>query len=312
MPAAVHALLPVLALLAAPGAADRPIAPPWGADGHMMAARAAAESLPADVPEFFRASTDQLAWLDPEPDRWRSRELRAMDQAFSYDHYIDLENVPEGALDAPDRWRFVAALYAAGLERPERDVGFLPYRIEELYQRLLNGFRMWRSADGPERVWIEARIVNDAGVLGHYVTDGSQPHHTTIHFNGWNASSGTPAPNPEGFTTERDFHGRFENGFVSAHVRYDDVRSRVADDARTLGTPDRVREAVHAFLRDTHAQVVPLYRLERDRRFDPDGAAPRTHRDFAATRLAAGAAMLRDLWWSAWVDSARPEPEDIG
>lgn len=311
----VATLIPPLAALAALTAypsPDAPPSPPWGEDGHVMAARAAVEGLPEAMPAFFRTAGDQLAWLNPEPDRWRSRELRAMDQAFSYDHYIDLENVPDGADDAPDRWRFVEALYDAGLERPERDVGFLPYRIEELYQRLLTGFRMWRAADGQERVWVEARIVHDAGVLGHYVTDGSQPHHTTIHFNGWNASGATQAPNPEGFTTERDFHGRFESGFVSAHVRYGDVRSLVAEAPRVFGTPDGVREAVWSYLEATHAQVVPLYRLERAQRFDPDGAAPRSHRAFAADRLAAGATMLRDLWWSAWLDSARPEPDDGG
>ena len=38
--------------------------------------------------------------------------MSEMDQAFSYDHYIDFENVPDGALDAPDRYEFLAALYA--------------------------------------------------------------------------------------------------------------------------------------------------------------------------------------------------------
>ena len=85
----------------------------------------------------------------------------------------------------------------------------------------------------------------------------------------------------------------------------------MADEAGTLGTPDAVRRAVRAYLMETHAQVVPLYRLEQQQRFDPDGAAPRSHRDFAADRLAAGALMLRDLWWSAWVDSARPVIDDV-
>ncbi|MBT8338235.1 MAG: hypothetical protein KJO11_16730 [Gemmatimonadetes bacterium] len=297
---------PLAAILAAPGGESPPR---WGADGHVMAGRAALARVPDAMPEFFRESGDQLSWLNPEPDRWRSRELRPMDQGFSYDHYIDFENVPGDALDAPDRWRFIEVLYGAGLIRPERDVGFLPYRIEELYQRLLTGFRLWRDADGDERRWIEARIINDAGVLGHYVTDGSQPHHTTIHFNGWNASGAQQAPNPEGFTEERDFHGRFESDFVREHLAYNDVFFRVPRETRFLGTPDEVRDAVRAFLRDTHAEVATLYRLEKSARFDPDSAPPTEHVEFTAERLAAGAAMLRDLWWSAWRDSARPPSE---
>lgn len=297
---------PLALVLAAPGGEPPPR---WGADGHVMAARAALARVPDAMPAFFREAGDQLAWLNPEPDRWRSGELRAMDQGFSYDHYIDFENVPGDALDAPDRWRFVEALYGAGMIRPERDVGFLPYRIEELYQRLLTGFRLWRDAEGDERRWIEARILNDAGVLGHYVTDGSQPHHTTIHFNGWNASGAQQAPNPEGFSEERDFHGRFESDFVRAHLAYNDVFFRVSRDTRFLGTPDEVRDAVRAFLRDTHAEVPTLYRLEQTARFDPESPPPAEHVEFTAERLAAGAAMLRDLWWSAWRDSARPAPE---
>lgn len=300
-------------LLALTTVAATPDSARWGETGHIMAARAAAERLPAEMPAFVRDAGDQLAWLNPEPDRWRSRELRAMDQGFSYDHYIDFENVPNGALEAADRWRFLEALYRAGVIRPERDVGFLPYRIEELYQRLLVGFRAWREAEGEERSWVESRIINVAGVLGHYVTDGSQPHHTTIHFNGWNASGAQEAPNPEGFSTERDFHARFETSFVRAHMSYDEVLERVAPDAHALGTPEEVRTAVHAYLRRTHGEVATLYRLENSQRFDPSTAAPTSHRDFTAERLAAGAQMLRDLWWSAWIDSARTPPdEDVG
>ena len=68
-----------------------------------MAARTATTALPSAMPAFFRGAADQLVYLDSEPDRWRNFELREMDQAWSYDHYVDLENVPDGALDTPDR-----------------------------------------------------------------------------------------------------------------------------------------------------------------------------------------------------------------
>lgn len=271
----------------------------WGADGHEMAGRAAAETLPADVPAFFRGAAAQLSYLNPEPDRWRAREMREMDQAFSYDHYVDLENLPSGALQAPDRWVFLRMLYEAGLERPERDAGFLSFHMVELYQRLVTEWRMWRAETDPERRgWIEARILNDAGTLGHYVSDASQPHHTTIHFNGWAAD----APNPEGYTTARDFHARFESDFVRAHVRWDDVRARVGGTPRSVAGDARTAIVEHILA--THAQVEPLYRLDRDVGFHADRPAdPRTV-GFAADRIAAGALVLRDLWWSAWLESA--------
>jgi hypothetical protein len=264
-----------------------------------MAARAAVETLPAGVPAFFTAAGEQLVYLDPEPDRWRSRPLREMDQAFSYDHYIDLENLPEGALSAPDRWVFLKRLYDAGLERPERDAGFLPYRIVELYQRLVTEWRLWRDEGDPRRkAWIEQRIINDAGILGHYVTDAANPHHSTIHFNGWSEG----APNPNGYTTDRNFHARFESDFVRRFVRYEDVASRVSRDARSVA--GGARAAVMDHVHGSNAQVETLYRLDKEIGFRPDGPAHPETRAFAADRLAVGAAMLRDLWWSAWLESA--------
>lgn len=271
-------------------------ATPWGRDGHLMVGQAAAARLPRDMPTFFRAERLRLSYLNYEPDRWRDDDMAEMNEAFRYDHYIDLENVPAAARAARDRYRYIEVLYRhTDLERPERDAGFLPFRILEVYQRLETGFRRWREAGPEERAWIEERIVNDAGVLGHYVADGSQPHHATIHFNGW--SSG--APNPRGFTTARDFHGRFESGYVSAAVRPDQVVDALQGRAEPL---DDVRAAVWAYLDESNRLVERLYELEQATGFDPE----RPHPDataFAVERLAAGADMLRRMWYTAWVRS---------
>ncbi len=63
-----------------------------------------------------------------------------------------------------------------------------------------------------------------------------------------------------------------------------------------------VAHAVRAYLMDSHAQVGPLYELEKAYGFGPDGCDPETE-SFVVQRLAAGAAMLRSLWYSAWVES---------
>ena len=271
--------------------------PRWGSAGHEMAARAAIATLPEDVPSFFRDAAAQLVYLNPEPDRWRDRAATAMDQAWSYDHYIDLENIPEGALDAPDRFTYLRILREDGRERPERDGGLLLYRIIELYQRLVAEWRMWHAEDDLERKgWIQERIVNDAGILGHYVTDGSQPHHTTIHFNGWDAGT----TNPERYTDDRTFHSRFESRFIETHVTQDDIDGRVPERAKVV--VGSVGAAVLDYLRSTHATVETLYRLDRDIGFDPDGPLRPEARDFAADRLAAGSAMLARLWLSAWAE----------
>ena len=198
-----------------------------------------------------------------------------------------LDNVPSGALDLPDRWSFLRQLYrATPLERPDRDAGLLPYHILELYQPLEMGWRLWRAASDTERPWIEERIVNDAGLLGHYVADAAQPHHTSVHYDGWAAG----VPNPEGYTTERGFHSRFEAAFVGAHVTLAQLQPAVRPDARVFVD---VSSAIHDHILDAYARVEELYRLDRDFAFDPvRPPAPETRR-FAIERLAVGATMLR-------------------
>ncbi len=268
----------------------------WGGAGHEMAARAAVSALPADVPAFFRLAADQLVYLDPEPDRWRSGNRPEMRGAWAPDHFINLENLPDGALDAADRYAFMARLYRAGVDRPDQS-GFLPFTIVELYQRLVTEWELWRRERDPaRRAWIEQRIINDAGILGHFVTDGAQPHHTTIHYNGW----ADGAANPERFTQDRNFHARFETDFVAAHVEPRGVERLVERPRSVAGA---ARQAVMEYLDETHGLVEELYRIERDVGFDPSrGPGPEAVR-FATERLAAGGHMLATLWVSAWVES---------
>jgi hypothetical protein len=301
-----HSLVAATAALALAGALvlARPTpADAWGEFGHRMVGRLAADALPAEMPAFFREAAPQLAYLNPEPDRWLERAERELDPALNGatapDHYIDADLIPParlaGALAAPSRYAFADSLRALGLETPQ--IGTLPFRVLELTQRLRTDFRRWRrEADPATRRWIEQRIIDDAGILGHFVADGSNPAHTTRHHNGW------VGDNPRGYTTDRTFHSRFESGFVQARVTPADVRPLVA-------TAPQVHEDVRAGVRDylarSHAEVARLYDLEKVEAFAPANARPE-HRRFAAERLAAGATMLRDLWWTAWVTSGLP------
>ncbi len=273
----------------------------WGEAGHRLTAQAAVASLPAEMPEFFRNASSQLAYLNPEPDRWRNRvesqKDAALDGASAPDHFLDLEMIPVAsravALAAKDRYAFADTLKAHGVDAAV--AGVLPFAILELTQRLRVGFRLWRAAPNAQvRAWIEARILNDAGILGHYVADGSNPAHTTIHYNGW------VGPNPNGYATDNRFHGRFESAFVERHIRLSDIQPRVPPGAETFG---ELRPAIIAYIMRTHADVERLYQLDKTEMFDATTTAP-GHKAFAATRLAAGAAMLRDLWWTAWITSA--------
>jgi hypothetical protein len=268
----------------------------WGFHGHEISGLAAATDLPSVLPGFFRNATTQLTYLNPEPDRWRGETFRELNEAKRYDHYVDFEIIPDSVLAARDRFRYLSALQSLGVAEPARDAGLLPFHIVEMYQGLVVQWRLWRREQDPaRRAFIEQRILNDAGVLGHYVTDGANPHHTSVHHDGWR----TDYPNPRGFTTERGFHSRFESRFVEAQIAVDDVLPHIETMPRRLTD---VRAEVIAHLRRSHERLERLYELDLLEPFGPENRNPE-HRAFAIERLAAGANMLRDLWWTAWLES---------
>lgn len=272
-----------------------PCAYAWGEHGHMLIGRAAATNLPKPMPSFFRKAAAQLEYLNPEPDRWKDKNFPEMYAAYWYDHFLDWELVPEGALDSKDRYEYLIALHKSGLNPPQR-AGFLPFHILELYQRLRKEFNLWRHAtDKRTRRWIEERVISDAGILGHYVADGSTPLHTTVHYTGWVAGY----LNPNHYTTDKTFHDRFEIEYVRTHILIGDILPGINANPRVLNDP---RAEIMAYLAKDRSFLLPLYELEKEETFNARTTAP-DHKQFAIDRLTAGANMLRDIWWSAWVKS---------
>ena len=269
----------------------------WGSKGHALGSRAAADALP-EGSEPLAHHADALAYDGDEPDRWRTQIAPELDKAQAPDHYIDLECWGDPATLPADRWLFLKALIANDVKskwqvEPEL-VGFAPYRVIELEEQLELQLAAGLRASGSEREAADELARTTAGVLGHYVLDLANPHHTTIHHNGWHGD------NPHGFTTERGIHHLFETDFVERTVDLAAVESATAAIPRR--TIDDVRGLVVASLRTSHDLVEPLYALEKE------GAFARGHektdagergRAFAVARIAAGAADLRDLWTSA-------------
>jgi hypothetical protein len=285
----------IAALLLSASLLRPPVSLAWGEHGHKLSGLAAATRLPKEMPAFFRKATAQLEYLNPEPDRWRSKTMLEMNEAFSYDHFLDLEMVPPAALEAEDRYAYLTALSQAGLKEPEK-AGLALFRILELYERLRTEFHLWRNAhDHRTRQWIEERVVNDAGVLGHYVSDAANPHHATVHYNGW----AKDYPNPNGYTTDNTFHWRFESEFVQSHVTIADLLPLINPRPRVVENP---RAEIIAFFKNSNSLIERLYQLDKQAKFDAQTNSPE-HKRFAVERLVAGAEMLRALWWTAWLKS---------
>jgi hypothetical protein len=122
-----------------------PRANAWGNEGHRMINRLAASALPAGVPAFLRspAAIQEIEFLGPEPDRWRSPAEPELVAAQAPEHFIDLE--PADALGSlpHKRFDFMQKAYAAG-QKPER-IGLQPWQATEVWERLKAALREYRQ-----------------------------------------------------------------------------------------------------------------------------------------------------------------------
>lgn len=287
----------LLTLIAAPSFA-------WGEKGHFIANEAATRGTPFELPHFFHARYPQLIYLGYEPDRIRGAGP-SLDAFNAPNHFLDYEYV-DGLTLSPSRYAFIGELHSSGrlhslgitIEKP----GFAPWRVAELAEELTRQFRMWRGSepDSRERGYIEDNVIRIAGVLGHFVADSANPHHASIHYNGWAA-----APNPNRYPNDCQTHSRFETQFVSRVVRPADVYA-IQIEPKLY---ENYFEAALALIRDSQSLIDEIYSLDRDGAFTARGTAE--GRRFAVSRLAVGGAVLRDFWWSAWVNSGK-EPAPVG
>jgi hypothetical protein len=286
----------------------------WGRDGHKIINRVAMETLPANIPAFLRTpqALDEIEYLGPEPDRWRSSAEPELSVAGAPEHFLDLELADLAAPNGlpTERYDFLDDLNEADRLHPDlaerltpQKVGLLPWQAEEDFERFtvdMGDYRRLQEARA-ETYGAEQAILYDIGCLGHFVGDGSQPLHTTINYNGW-----VTTDNPEAFTRHHGIHSQFETDFVSANLRARDVASLIPA-ARVLDAPF---QDFLLYLLTTHAQVAQVYRFDKQGGFDGHGSA--ASRSFTAERLAAGATMLRDMIYTAWIDSARTKPDSGG
>jgi hypothetical protein len=302
------ALLAVAALIAAPGPALA-----WGNMGHRIVGEAAMSRLPAELPAFLKTpqAIRDVGEFSREQDRSKGAG-RIHDHNRDAAHFIDLDD--EGRLLGgppflplpPTRAEYEKGLQAARLDSWK--AGYLQYSIIDAHQQLVKDFGYWRALKAAlpreksrvRRAWLqsdlarrEEQILIDIGNLSHFVGDGAQPLHASVHYNGWG-----DYPNPRGYTTAK-IHGPFESEFVFENVRPAAVRAHMAP-LKDCNCP--IEQRAPDYLLATARFVVPLYELEKAGGLaagDPRGI------EFATERLAVGASELRDLIADAWEMSVR-------
>ncbi|WP_253716881.1 nuclease [Sphingomonas sp. AP4-R1] len=301
---AALAALP-LACLPAPASA-------WGGRAHEVIDHAALDAIPADGPVFLRKYTDYIAGSASLPDSWRgasenfSKIEEDPNHGWFKEQFTFLTPIPRS------RYEFILALYkryeqikdtdpATAARTNVRWTGTLPYAAIEAYDRLVVCMRYVRlaKAEGRDSAFPEQHCAFQVIRLGHYIGDGAQPLHDSIHSDGWRGD------NPKGYTRDGSVHGRFESRFV------DSIQLTTRDIAPRIGAPGHrsgdMFDAVLAFLDDASSRMESVYVLEKRDGFS--NYADKDVRALVYRQTAAGAAMLRDMICRAWEESAvKPAP----
>jgi len=133
----------------------------WEQEGHRIINKLAASNLPADMPAFLRsqAAIDEIEYLGPEPDRWRSRAEPELNAAQAPEHFIDFEAADALGPLPHKRFDFEARVFAAG-KQPEV-IGLQPWETDEVWERLKAAMREYRflASAGQDTKPVEAAIL---------------------------------------------------------------------------------------------------------------------------------------------------------
>jgi hypothetical protein len=260
----------------------------WWVIGHGTIAEAAAAGLPDDAPAFFREAGKQFAHLAGDPDRWKNPKAPHLKAAESPDHFLDLENFDGKDLPA-DRWKAIVLL-AELKQEPDR-TGMLPYAILENYERLCCAFRDYRET--PDDPAVRSKCIVYAGVLSHLTGDLAMPLHTTRDYDGRKGADGK--------VEQKGIHAKIdafpERNGLSAEEMARGLKAAEVEDPWA-----RVLKA----LAESHAQVDRCYELDKADAFDK---STDEGRKFILERCRAGVQLTEDLWYTAWLQSAKlPKP----
>jgi hypothetical protein len=264
--------------------------------------------LPADAPAFFEKHKKELIEQSVEPDLWKRKGHRHYQAAEGPRHYINIDRFmafpfagfPENRVAAEARFG----------KREITDAGTVPWRIEEVFQFLVDALKRHNRDD----------ILRWASALGHYAADIHVPLHVTKNHDGEE-------------TGNKGIHARFESDLLEAFEAEFDARSFVLASILSPGRfkpflprpgellaadqfpiADRISFAF-GVVRESYAGIAPI--LEADKRWR-QGNAKRSSKPYLdgmkrdvghilIDRLAKSALATSRLWYTAWIAAGRPD-----
>lgn len=277
----------------------------WEHKGHEIVNHLAAKGFAGRLPAFVTVpqATFEITYLGPELDRLKGSGT-SWDADYDPGHYVDLldDGTIAGVVQMndlpPSAAAYDEALRAANTDQYRQ--GYLPYSILDGWEQVREDFAYWRVDKGAAKAIDQQLILRDIGEWGHFVGDGCQPLHITVHFNGW-----MKYPNPNGYTQSNMTHALFEGAFVNQYVSEARIAALMPRAIRLRGTGELVPQKtvlaeISRYLTQEGGTVPRLYQIEKAGGFatgSPEAV------QFTASRLAEGATELRDLTIWAYDDS---------
>ena len=280
-------LLPVSIVAAVAMAAERPAA--WGFEAHRLIADRAVDLLPTEIRPFFVKHRAFISEHAIDPDLWRTAGwIEEPPQ-----HFLDMDAYGPAPFDAIPHDKD-AAIAKFGKDMVQKN-GLLPWRVDEMYSKLVRAFADAKA----DRPYARDNIKFLSAVLAHYVGDAHVPFHAVLNHDGQ-------------VTNQQGLHSRFESQM------FDRYRLRL----RIRPAPITVTTSPRDFIFDTLAVSAslaePMLAADRDAIGSGDVYDAAYYDRFFARaqpvlerRLSEAIAATAALITRAWEEGGKPSLADL-
>lgn len=270
----------------------------WGRIGHDLTARVAAHVLTNSTEKgFFRGRAYDIGYYSNVPDSvWKGPATYEIEWS---NHFMDFEIFEREFKKASEEGRVTPkedpydmprAAFEAKFPTIPKSAGRAFWRIRELEKRLGATADLLKQKDilKEERHRLQSEWLMVAGFLGHYVSDMSQPLHTTENYDGQ-------------MTEQKGVHAFFEDVMVDA--LWPSIDMQIYKEADRLWEKEKnilAGKTTLALIKDLSSGSFKDIEeiLKRDKKLGRDDVKKATefYRPVIVRRIAAGAVTLAEIW----------------
>jgi len=276
-------IVPVALLALALSAIPRANVAAWGFNGHKFIADKTIDQLPPELRPFFQKHRTTVVEHAIDPDTYRTMGWAEEPPR----HFLDMDSWgPFPFTDLPHDYN--AAVASRGADFVIKN-GTVPWRVQEIYDRLRDAFKQLATND-----YSRDNIKLFSAVLSHYVADTFQPFHAAANYDGQ-------------LTGQTGIHARFESEL------FDRYQNRLRVVPAPLQPIPSAREFVFATLTDSFKEVDGILAADKDairgRSLYDDGYFDALYAKTGPVlekRINGAINAVASLITQAWIDAGKP------